>query len=296
MMTVRHIEQHSSCRQLLHRAPLSVSILCSCWAIAQAAPSVAQEVQPLFPPTNTIPSVETVPQRLYESESYPSFPATGNVPQTPANPFNSAPRTVPNFSAVPNIAATLYRVEIAGGDPFLLDRVQTIVPEAFFRSGDGTIQAGSFAEASNAQQRLQLLASQGIAARVVPVSRNSIYTPSYPAQVATSYPVQPTTNYSPSYPQNAYPTTAANPGFLSPNQRNEEDNRGFFVVIPGRQEELNQIAIQLIELGMRPSAIQERSQPRGWHIAVGPFVDREAADTWNALFRSEGLDARLYFQ
>jgi len=280
MIAVARQSQQSTVRL----ATIGFSILCGCWAISQTAPSSAQEI--LFPPTTTIPGIS-------ESESYPA------VPQ--ALPNNATPpRTVPNFSPSPNLAASLYRVEIAGGDPLLLSQVQSIVPEAFLRYGDGAIQAGSFAEVSNAQRRVQLLASQGIAARMVTVGGNSTDNRAYPTPATNpypvSYPTQQIPNFSTSYPQTSYPTQTNNPNFIGATQRREEDSRGFFVVIPGSPEELNKIATQLIQLGTRPSAIQERSQPRGWHIAVGPFENREEADTWNALFRSEGLDARLFFQ
>jgi hypothetical protein len=61
----------------------------------------------------------------------------------------------------------LYRVQITGQNTELLQRVQKIEPLAFIRNADGTIQAGTFPQASLAQQRLAALAQVGITGQII---------------------------------------------------------------------------------------------------------------------------------
>ena len=66
----------------------------------------------------------------------------------------------------------LYRVQIIGQDTELLQRVQKIEPLAFIRNADGTIQAGTFPQASLAQQRLAALAQAGITGQIISGQEN----------------------------------------------------------------------------------------------------------------------------
>lgn len=86
------------------------------------------------------------------------------------------PTIVNTQTAMPAIATSghssanqnaLYRVQIAGQDTELLQRVQKIEPLAFIRNADGTIQAGTFPQASLAQQRLAALAQVGITGQII---------------------------------------------------------------------------------------------------------------------------------
>ncbi|MBW4647792.1 MAG: hypothetical protein KME06_03700 [Kastovskya adunca ATA6-11-RM4] len=71
--------------------------------------------------------------------------------------------------------------------------------------------------------------------------------------------------------------------------------RGYFVVIPASTGELPGIAERALRLGLSRNVVNQRQQPRGPHVAVGPFEAREQADRWSNQLRSEGMDARVYF-
>ena len=93
--------------------------------------------------------------------------------KTPAvKPATVRPAVVNTKTVMPAIATSdnqnaLYRVQIAGQDTNLLQRVQKIEPLAFIRNADGTIQAGTFPQASLAQQRLAALAQVGITGQII---------------------------------------------------------------------------------------------------------------------------------
>jgi len=75
--------------------------------------------------------------------------------------------------------------------------------------------------------------------------------------------------------------------------------RAYFVVIPGKQGELEAISNQVIRLGDGfgiAQLVQQTNEPRGPHVQVGPFGDRNAADRWNRYFRDFGMDARIYIR
>ena len=39
-----------------------------------------------------------------------------------------------------------------------------------------------------------------------------------------------------------------------------------------------------------------RTQPRGAHIAIGPFSDKSEAEIWNSYFQNSGYgNARVYY-
>jgi hypothetical protein len=72
--------------------------------------------------------------------------------------------------------------------------------------------------------------------------------------------------------------------------------RAYYVVIPGKQGELDAISNQVNRLGDGfgiAQLVQQSGSPRGPHVQVGPFVDRDAANRWNRYFRDFGMDARV---
>lgn len=72
---------------------------------------------------------------------------------------------------------------------------------------------------------------------------------------------------------------------------------GFFVVIPGKREDLPGIRDRVLQLGIEGGKVTEQESPLGPHVRVGPFESRVTADSQKQLLReSGGLDARLYYQ
>lgn len=213
-------------------------------------------------------------QFQFPDSSFPSptqsYPSRNNTlpPSTIPSLIPSPPSTTPQ---------QVYRVEVAGyNDPFLLSQVQSVVPDAFMRASDGTIQVGSFRDRFNAQQQADTLASQGIRANVVTANVNL-----YPSSAVTS-------------------VGTLSGGKVAPSSLNggEGDRNGrFFVVIPvTNAERLDMMTQEALALGLQPNVIQERSQPLGLHLAIGPFASRSTAEAWNTRLRSQGMDARLHFQ
>lgn len=224
-------------------------------AIAYPAIAIAQPV----PPVKIFPGLPPPPSQYAPSERVPRL-----LPQLPSNngsnqrelefeaPAPSAPaptRYKPSRLFGPR---SMYRVDIYGDSPLLLAQVQRIVPDAFVRQRDRTIQAGIFSDQSYAQERIRLLDGQGIRAQV--------------------------TN---SYAQN-----------LNPQVRTIAT---YFVVIPGGVRDLPQMASQVMRLGFRRQAVRLREGPRGSHLAVGPFGNRQQAERWSSYLRTSGMDARVYF-
>ena len=94
------------------------------------------------------------------------------TPKTFAHPVVPAPVLTPPIASDARIVPSnpsLYRVQVMGNSPQLLAQVRKIEPLAFIREADNTIQAGTFPEASLAQQRIHLLTEQGIPAQLVNV-------------------------------------------------------------------------------------------------------------------------------
>ncbi len=91
----------------------------------------------------------------------------------------------------------------------------------------------------------------------------------------------------PSFPAPADATRSASPS--------DSSGRSYYVVVPGKQEELEAISNQIIRLGdgFGIAQLVQQSSTRGTHLQVGPFSDRQAANRWNHYFRDFGIDARV---
>jgi hypothetical protein len=243
--------------------------------IARLSPANAQsdpDPQYIFdedelpPPLPSLsPSPSTIPSFNVPVPTSP-FPPTPPNPPPVGREFNFEAPTQPIFPSTPISPSRLYRVDVFGNSPFLLFQVQQIEPQAFIRQEDGVIQAGVFADQFNAQSRVRALEAQGIQARV---------------------------------------TTAANDDTIDSERfsgdrtaldRNIERSSSYFVIIPGKARDLPDIADRVVQLGVRRSEVSERDSPRGAHVAVGPFDERQEADGWSSYFQSIGMDARVYYR
>ncbi|MFM7572703.1 MAG: hypothetical protein ACKO4S_06130 [Snowella sp.] len=69
-------------------------------------------------------------------------------------------------------ATKLYQVQVKETQNISLAQVQAVEPMAFVRQTDGFIHAGTFSEKSQAEERVQALATQGVKAEVIAVAHS----------------------------------------------------------------------------------------------------------------------------
>jgi len=215
-------------------------------------------------------------------------------------PDNSLPRDR-NSSSDTN---TLFRVQVYGSSEQLLTLVRRVEPNAFVRPRENIIQAGLFSETENAQALVQSLSEQGIQADIVEVvqrqQNRSLSSNNAPREVISLFPATPTdvpteSVNPPDEPPAELIPIAVESSSPEPVSQKKEDIRGYYVVIPSRDEVISRTAAMVEAAGVTQNLIQTREAPRGDHVAVGPFSQREQANRWRSQLRGEGLDARVYF-
>lgn len=241
------------------------------WVIAFSTSADAQRRLPNYPTFDSLPPASDTQPVIFPQDTLPSV-----SPYTPNNQreYNFQAPSTPNRSRdFP--ARSLYRVDIYGDNPLLLTEVRRIEPEAFVRQ-NGVIQAGVFADQFNAQQRVRVLESQGIPAQINAIPANE---PSFSSYTSEPFSI-PSSRESVRVPDI---NTAS------------RISSGYFVVIPGRFAELPNLTDRVVQLGARREAVLQREEPRGPHVALGPFGQKSEAERWNAYLRAQGLDARVYF-
>lgn len=146
-----------------------------------------------------------------------------------------------------------------------LRRVRQIEPSAYVRqyNGRSVIQSGSFSKQSNAELRVRELQSNGISGVQVVRAGNGQAVGYFPG---------------------------------GGNSRQRENPRYYYVTIPASSQQLSAIANQIRQNTGRYDIVLERQQPRGPHVAVGPFTQRADAEQWNSYLRKLGLgNARVYY-
>ncbi len=132
-----------------------------------------------------------------------------------------------------------------------LQQIRRLDPEAGFGifEGEQIIQAGLFGQRGAAERRSRQLADRGISSLVAAV------------------------------------TVPDQSPFNASNARNES----YYVVIPGSERTLNE-AMATVQANVSPgTGIQRRDRPRGLHLAIGPFRDRERAERLSDRLRRRGL-------
>lgn len=218
-----------------------------------------------------------------------------------------------------------------------LSQVRIVEPTAFRTNfqGRSVIQAGRFNMSSNAQQRISELSALGVRgemAQVAAAAPSFAQTPALPGNVyAANGELPPLPDAA--FPGGAaVPVPALPPGVaqVPPAPGNvefgQELNYGapplpsvgvmspppnaapptesftaprapYFVVIPTDSSDLGNVSNQVIQLGTPPDRVQQRTAPRGPHVAVGPFTDRGLANRWNDFYRQAGLgNSRVHFE
>ncbi|MEH1839794.1 MAG: hypothetical protein V7L20_13725 [Nostoc sp.] len=170
-----------------------------------------------------------------------------------------------------------YLVYVDGSDFQTLQAIRQIEPSAYIREyqGRSIIQSGVFNRVSNAQQRVNELQSRGIFnVRIISFT-------------------------------NGQEIDAGNGSFRGDRNNINPPKQAsrYYVVIPTTREQLPAIAEQIrqnlaqFSQGLGQSGgVLERTQPRGPHVAVGPFFDRFQAGEWNKYLRNIGYkNARVYY-
>ncbi|HYX13185.1 MAG TPA: hypothetical protein VE944_02235 [Nostoc sp.] len=206
----------------------------------------------------------------YGQDFQPSQPLQNNqfAPNQPSQPEQSSQYNQ-NFER--------YLVYVDGNDFQTLQAIRQIEPSAYIRQyqGRNVIQSGVFNRVSNAQQRVNELQSRGI----------------YNARIISF--------------GNGQQIDVGN-GTFGGDRNNINPPKlasRYYVVIPTTQEQLPAIAEQIRQnlarfsqdLG-RAGGVLERTQPRGPHVAIGPFSDQFQAGEWNKYLRNLGYkNTRVYY-
>ncbi|WP_242065744.1 hypothetical protein [Nostoc paludosum] len=238
---------------------------------------LAQEFEPLPP----VPFGQESPQlppaqpaQIYQPEQnfQPSQPLENYQPEQNFQPSQPA-----QFSQY-NQNFERYLVFVDASDFQTLQQIRRLEPSAYVRQyqGRNVIQSGVFSRVSNAQQRVNELQSRGI----------------YSARIISFANGQETGYFD-----------GGNRGSDRRSANVPKQVSRYFVAIPTTSQELPAIAAQIRQtlaqfsqnLG-RSGGVLERTQPRGPHVAVGPFADRVQAEEWNKYLRNIGYkNARVYY-
>jgi hypothetical protein len=238
-------------------------------AISQSSLTMAQNTPPVMEGLPPAPPVQrlTAPPQVKD----PFAPSNQNLPSLPPQPStninsanydrtftapSSSSNSKPNPPVTSNNSSGLYRVDVDGDTQWMLAKVKTLEPQAFIRKEDRVIQAGLFREKENAQNLVRQLEQQGFRARTIAVDKSELA--------------------------------------FNPSSKNRQ-HRGYFISIPSSRRNLSTVTDKVSRAGLERSIIQSKRTPRGLHVAVGPFGSWTEANRWNSYFRSEGLDARIYF-
>ncbi|KPQ38448.1 MAG: Cell division protein [Phormidium sp. OSCR] len=148
-------------------------------------------------------------------------------------------------------ATIRYLVYVNSRSSERLQQIRRLNPEAGFGlfQGEQIIQAGLFRQRGAAERRSRQLAEQGISSQIA----------------AVTVPDQ------------------------SPFNGSNARNGSYYVVIPGSEGTLDE-AMATVQANVNPGTrIQRRDRPRGLHLAIGPFRDREMAQRLSDRLRGRGL-------
>lgn len=283
-------------------------------SIVIAGPIGAEPVpQPMLFAQQVVDGLPPPPSIVSGQESPSAAPVVGQTTE--------GQTSVPMMS--PTDPAQRYLVIVNGESPLLLSQVQTIVSDASVQEYNGQrfIQAGMFENPTTAQQQVATLAAQGIGAEIVTINTaqqtaiQTAATQPLDTQPTDSQPVQqmadpslPPPDLLPAQPvprevEFGQPPTQDQavlepPSRSAPPQaeRSGAPGRSYYVVIPGRSDDVEAITNQILRLGdgLSVAEMVQVNDARGSHVRIGPFVDRSAARRWNSYFRDFGMNSRIY--
>ncbi|MBW4669439.1 MAG: SPOR domain-containing protein [Cyanomargarita calcarea GSE-NOS-MK-12-04C] len=157
-----------------------------------------------------------------------------------------------------------YLVYVDSNNPQELQQIRSIEPRAFYRQvqGRSIIQVGVFSKQPNALERVRELQSYGInSVRILSLNNGQEI-----------------------------------PSSGNPNIENSRNQKYYYVAIPASPGELPDIENRIRGNIRQNIGVMARNQPRGSHVAVGPFVQRSQAEQWNNYLLNLGFgNARVYY-
>ncbi|WP_421659187.1 hypothetical protein [Leptothermofonsia sp. ETS-13] len=151
--------------------------------------------------------------------------------------------------------AARYVVYVNGDSPYLLQQVQTVEPRAFVEQYQGRPVI-----------QVGTYSDEAIARQQVETLRMQGIT----AEMG--------------YNSMAYPPASSS-----------SQSSPYVVIVPGRQENLENLAQQAMRLGIRRESVQIKDAPLGWHLEIGPFRDYREAKEVDQYLRRGGMDSRVYY-
>ncbi|MDB9467874.1 hypothetical protein PN480_07245 [Dolichospermum circinale CS-1225] len=168
-----------------------------------------------------------------------------------------------------------YFVYVDSSDLQILQRVQQVESNAYIRNYNGrnVIQCGVFHQQSNAEIRVSELELNGVfGARIVNSANLEIK------------------------PNNSGQQTAYDNNQNNPNNYQQEARKYYYIVIPSHPNNLRSFGTEIRQKISANINVFMRTQPRGAHIAIGPFSDKSEAEIWNSYFQNSGYgNARVYY-
>ncbi|TAF08647.1 MAG: hypothetical protein EAZ77_06790 [Nostocales cyanobacterium] len=172
-----------------------------------------------------------------------------------------------------------YVVYVDSDNSQILQRVRKIESSAYIRqfNGRNIIQSGVFSEPYNAQQRVKELELKGISGAGILNFSNQEQLSYYSGREIPYY------------------STRDDVRNVSSTARREQP-KFYYVIIPTSSNNLRFLGEQIQRKIDGNTNVFLRTQPRGAHIAVGGFKDRQEAEQWNNYIRNLGYgNARVYY-
>jgi hypothetical protein len=170
-----------------------------------------------------------------------------------------------------------YRVIVDSADAQVLQQVRQVERAAFFQQfadNRDRIQAGAFAGEVGARERVDALARIGIGSTAYNMQGQAIY---QRGSSGTGTPPPP--------------------GQPNPPQTEKQRPRGYYAIVPITQDQLRGSYATLRNLGIPEAQIVYGTQLRGWHVGVGVYSNRQAAEKMSQFLRRKGgFDARTYYE
>lgn len=168
-----------------------------------------------------------------------------------------------------------YFVYVDSSDVQVLQRVQQVENNAYIRNYNGrnVIQSGVFHQQSNAEIRVRELELNGV----------------FGAKIVNAANLEIT-------PNNSGQQTAYNNNQNKPNNYQPKARKYYYIVIPSHSNNLRSFGTEIRQKISANINVFMRTQPRGAHIAIGPFSDKSEAEIWNSYFQNSGYgNARVYY-